>query len=83
MSKIKAAIAYFEDAIRESDEIIADCSPGLQAELIGRKKHFEVALEMLKRPACGECLYKGNCDIHEAGQFGDFSFCSSGVRKKG
>ena len=34
MSEIKKAIAYFEDAIRESDEIIADCSETLQAELI-------------------------------------------------
>ena len=46
---IEQAIAYFEDAIRESDEIIADCSEALQAELTERKRHFEVALECMRR----------------------------------
>lgn len=47
MDKYKQAIAYFEDAIKESDEIIADCSPDLQAELTKQKGHFVVALETL------------------------------------
>ena len=32
MTKLEQAIAYFEDAIRESDEIIAECSEALQKE---------------------------------------------------
>lgn len=46
---IEAAIAYFEDAIRESDEIIADCTPALQAELEEQKGYFAVALEAMRR----------------------------------
>jgi len=49
MTKLEQAIAYFEDAIRESDEIIAECSEALQKELMEQKKHFEVALEAMKR----------------------------------
>lgn len=48
MNEIKNAIAYFEDAVRESDEIIADCSPDLQAELTTQKEHFVVALNALQ-----------------------------------
>lgn len=48
MSEIKAAIAYFEDAIWESDEIIEECSDDLQKELTEQKKHFEVALAALQ-----------------------------------
>jgi exonuclease VII small subunit len=33
MTKLEQAIAYFEDAIKESDEIIAECSEKLQKEL--------------------------------------------------
>jgi hypothetical protein len=47
--KIHEAIAYFEDAIRESDEIIAECSEALQKELTEQKGHFEVALEAMKK----------------------------------
>lgn len=47
--KTRAAIAYFEDAIRESDEIIADCTPALQAELEEQKGYFAVALEAMRR----------------------------------
>lgn len=47
--EVNAAIAYFEDAVRESDKIIADCSPALQAELTEQKQHFVVALEALRR----------------------------------
>lgn len=49
MKKLEQAIAYFEDAIRESDEIIAECSEKLQEELTEQKGHFEVALEALKK----------------------------------
>jgi uncharacterized protein with PIN domain len=49
MKKLEQAIAYFEDAIRESDEIIAECSEALQKELTKQKGHFEVALEALKK----------------------------------
>jgi hypothetical protein len=51
MDELQAAIAYFEDAIRESDEIISECSPALQKELSEQKRHFEVALEVMRRPA--------------------------------
>lgn len=49
MNKLKQAIAYFEDAIRESDEIIAECSEALQKELMEQKKHFEIALDAMKK----------------------------------
>lgn len=49
MKKLEQAIAYFEDAIKESDEIIAECSEKLQKELTEQKKHFEVALEAMKK----------------------------------
>jgi NADH pyrophosphatase NudC (nudix superfamily) len=45
---IEQAIAYFEDAIRESDEIIVDCSEALQAELTEQKEHFVAALSALR-----------------------------------
>lgn len=48
MDKYQEAIAYFEDAVRESDEIIAECSPALQSELTEQKQHFVVALETLR-----------------------------------
>lgn len=47
--EIQAAIAYFEDAVRESDEIIDECTPALQAELTEQKQHFVVALNALHR----------------------------------
>lgn len=49
MSKLEQAITYFEDAIRESDEIIAECSEELQEELTEQKGHFEVALKIMKK----------------------------------
>jgi len=42
------AIAYFEDAVRESDEIISDCSEALQTELTEQRGHFVVALAALR-----------------------------------
>jgi len=46
---LKAAIAYFKDAVRESDKIMAECSPQLQKELTEQKAHFEVALAVMRR----------------------------------
>lgn len=51
-----AAIAYFDDAVRESDEIIAECSPALQKELSEQKAHFELALEVMRRATANEPL---------------------------
>lgn len=49
MNKYNQAIAYFEDAVKESDEIIAECSSDLQAELTKQKNHFVVALEVMRK----------------------------------
>ncbi len=49
MEKGKQAIAYFEDAIRESDEIISEASENLKQELTEQKEHFVVALVALKK----------------------------------
>lgn len=48
MTDLEKAISYFEDAILESDEIMAGCSPMLKAELEAQKKHFEVALQAMR-----------------------------------
>lgn len=50
MDELSQAIAYFEEAIRESGEIISECSHDLQKELTEQKRHFEVALEAMRRP---------------------------------
>jgi hypothetical protein len=61
MKKLEQAIAYFEDTIKESDEIIAECSEKLQKELTKQKKHFEVALKIMKKwNGEGECKYCKN-----------------------
>jgi hypothetical protein len=57
---IEQAITYFEDAVRETDEIIADCSLKLQKELLKQKKHFVIALTALQEKqerdkGCGLC----------------------------
>ena len=44
-NRLESAIEYFEDAIFESNEIIADCSDDLKKELSKQKEHFVVALE--------------------------------------
>lgn len=49
MNETEKAIAYFEDAVREGDEIIADCSPNLQADLTEQKQHFVVALVIMRQ----------------------------------
>ena len=68
MKKLEQAIAYFEDAIRESDEIIAECSEKLQKELIEQKGHFEVALEVMKKQSkpCRWHLYNEDQNVWEA-----------------
>lgn len=48
MNKIAEAITYFEEAVQESDEIIKDSSPALQAELTEQKEHFVIALAALR-----------------------------------
>jgi len=60
-ANLEQAIAYFEDAIRESDEIIAECSEALQKELTEQKKCFEVALKIMKKwNGEGGCKYCKN-----------------------
>lgn len=49
MDKLQFAITYFEDAILESDEIIAECTPRLQSELKKQKGYFDVALNALRK----------------------------------
>jgi len=45
---VKRAIEYFEYAVRQADEIIADCAADLEAELMEQKEHFIVALTALR-----------------------------------
>ncbi len=47
---VDRAIAYFDDAVRESDEIISEhnCSPALQAELAEQKGYFVTALASMR-----------------------------------
>jgi hypothetical protein len=49
--KTAEAIAYFEDAVREADEILDDCTPRLREELAEQKAHFVVALDALRKQA--------------------------------
>ena len=58
MRELERAIFYFEDAIKESNEIIAECSEDLQRELIEQKKHFEVALKAMKAAKRMDALIK-------------------------
>jgi hypothetical protein len=58
MSKYDKAIEYFDEAIRESDAIIAVCSPDLQAELTEQKAHFEVALAAMWEQEAARVLLK-------------------------
>lgn len=61
MDKYEQAIAYFEDAIKESDEIIADCTPELQAELTEQRGHFVTALETLRNRPQGRYVIVESC----------------------
>ena len=69
MNETESAIAYFEDAIRESDEIIGECTPNLQAELKEQKRHFEVALAALhiKQAKEGKYYQCENCNFWSEG----------------
>lgn len=51
MKEIEKAKEYFEDAVRETDEIIEDCSKALQEELLKQKTHFVTALKVLQEKA--------------------------------
>ena len=51
MNEIEKAKEYFEDAVRETDEIIEDCSKALQEELLNQKTHFVTALKVLQEKA--------------------------------
>lgn len=57
---IEKAITYFEDAIHETDEIIADCSKRLQKELTEQKGYFEVALTAMRQVQANNHI---NCRI--------------------
>lgn len=65
MNEIKNAITYFEDAVRESDEIISDCSPDLQTDLAAQKEHFVVALKALQAQLDREKQPDGWIEIEE------------------
>ena len=61
MKKLEQAIAYCEDNIREIDEVISEYSEEFQKELTEQKKHFEVALKIMKKwNGEGECKYCKN-----------------------
>lgn len=51
MNKLKQAIAYFEDVIRESDEIVSNCSEALQKELTK-----QIGIDINFCPMCGRKL---------------------------
>lgn len=53
------SLTYFEDAVRESDEIIAECSPDFRAELIKQKRHFEAAIAAMRVYAIGTMSQEG------------------------
>ena len=68
--KTKLAIEYFEDAVRESDEIIDDCSAALKAELTEQKGHFIVGLDALREKAEREQFQPcGYCTPDENGEY--------------
>jgi len=51
--RLRQAIKYFEDAIKDTDEIIDECSDvlNLKVELLEQKKYFIMALEALRKEA--------------------------------
>ena len=49
MRELKPAIEYFKDAIKESDEIIEECSDDLKTELTKQKRHFIVAVAAMEK----------------------------------
>lgn len=79
------AIEYFEDAVRETDEIIADCSADLQAELTEQKEHFVVALTALreKREREKGCVWckEDNKVFHDGQHYHMFcSYCGKRLK---
>ena len=66
MKKLEKAIAYFEDAIRESDEIISEGSEELQEELTELKEHFEVALDAIWRNVPAKIVKAGVYGVNES-----------------
>lgn len=56
--KYEKAIQYFEEAIRDSDQIIKQSPLELQVELIWQKKHFETALAAMRGLNSAEKLLK-------------------------
>lgn len=59
MRELELAIEYFEDAVRESDEIMEECSEDLKADLAEQKEYFITALEVLRqagqKKGCEHC----------------------------
>lgn len=51
MTDVERAVAYFEEACTESDEILKECSEKLKSELLEQKAHFVVALQALHEKA--------------------------------
>lgn len=45
---VEKAIAYFENTIKESDEIMKESTPELQRLLTEQRGHFVTALEALR-----------------------------------
>lgn len=75
--EIVAAIAYFEEAVRESDEIISACSPALRAELEEQRRLSGVA-GMANFDCCGcknelesRDTYPCNCCLRNEVSFAD------------
>jgi hypothetical protein len=49
MRELELAIEYFEDAVREIDKIMEECSEDLKANLAEQKEYFITALEAMKK----------------------------------
>lgn len=45
---LAGAIAYFEDAVREGDEIMAECGTDVQAALVEQKEYFATAIAAMR-----------------------------------
>lgn len=73
MNEIEKAKEYFEDAVRETDEIIEDCSKAIQEELLNQKTHFVTALKVLKQQqerdqGCKYCTREKDIQIKFEGE---------------
>ncbi|SFH34535.1 hypothetical protein SAMN05660649_04838 [Desulfotomaculum arcticum] len=49
MKGLTPAIKYFKDAIKESDEISAECSESLKTELTKQKGYFIIAVAAMEK----------------------------------